>query len=441
MTASKTQTGRNIPVSAANYGFNGLVMALFFALLFGLNSLFPGMDRVLLTTLCLLGMAAILIINDLVYGKVQHRPSTGLLAKPGSRDYWRLAVKLIGLYGTYAVILLLYFLNPFYRDSAISIQFYRSFFIFLQWTAPAILILSFVYFWYVDPRQKDPYDEYWHMGCFLTGQFKKANVIILQEHARVWFIKGFFTPFMFSLLVKYVDVFLSFQLANIFMAPTEYLLTIFYMVDVAYGVLGYILTMRLLDNHIRSTEPTIVGWMTCLMAYSPFYLVGLGLFPYDDGLNWNHWFSGHALLYILFGTVIVVLSLVYALATVAFGYRMSNLTYRGIITAGPYRFSKHPAYLCKVASWWLITLPFIPAQDPQIALYYTLNLVFVSFIYYLRAVTEENHLSNYPEYVDYANQMNTQGIFSPLGRYIPVLQYSEERAKRSKSVVWFKKLK
>ena len=52
------------------------------------------------------------------------------------------------------------------------------------------------------------------------------------------------------------------------------------------------------------------------------------------------------------------LVLVYCLATVAFGYRMSNMTYRGIITSGPYRFTKHPAYLGKVASWWLISLPF-----------------------------------------------------------------------------------
>lgn len=35
---------------------------------------------------------------------------------------------------------------------------------------------------------------------------------------------------------------------------------------------------------------------------------------------------------------------IYAWATIMFGGRFSNLTHRGIITNGPYPWTKHPAY-------------------------------------------------------------------------------------------------
>ena len=69
-------------------------------------------------------------------------------------------------------------------------------------------------------------------------------------------------------------------------------------------------------------------------------------------------FAAIPYLYTLWGSAILALVAIYVWATIAFGARFSNLTHRGIITAGPYRFTKHPAYLAKNLSWWLITLPF-----------------------------------------------------------------------------------
>jgi steroid 5-alpha reductase family enzyme len=145
-------------------------------------------------------------------------------------------------------------------------------------------------------------------------------------------------------------------------------------------------------------------------------------------------------IYYFWGTLIIVLSLMYALATVAFGYRMSNLTFRGIITSGLYRYSKHPAYISKVLSWWLIYLPFFSIDGTWDAVRHTANLCLITLIYYLRARTEENHLSNYPEYVAYANWVNDHGALRLVGKFFPFFKYSEERAKRWKSVVWFKKV-
>jgi len=409
--------------------------------MFIFHKTFPQTTFVQLTMACLLTTAIPLWFYDFLYLRVHQRPSTGLAQKPGKVDRHRLVVKLIGLYGTFLIILIVYHLILGYHIS-IHAPFYNSFFYFLNFTAPWIMILSFIYFREVDRRQKDPYDEYWHMGCLLTGRFQNVRMLFIKEHARVWFIKAFFTPFMFAMLVDRVEYLLAFDWkhqSSFFIPLYNYLLTLFYTIYILYGVLGYILTCRLLDTHIRSTEPTFLGWVVCLVCYQPFYShFGIGLLNYDDHLNWYHWFAFFPGFYYLCGALIIFLSLVYCLATVAIGYRMSNLTFRGIITSGPYRFTKHPAYLSKVASWWLISLPFLSVEGVGIAFHHTLNLSLITFIYYLRARTEENNLSNYSEYVQYANGIKEQGLFRFITKHFPALQYSEEKCKRWKSVVWFK---
>lgn len=438
----KAGTTFSIPKSSSDYRINLFCLLFFFGTIFFLRHQFPAIESTLLTTICLLATAIPLGLYDLIHVQVHKRPSTGLLASAGEVDTKRLVIKLIGLHGTFLIILILYHLLPVYRSSIRAEEFYNHFFDFLNLLAPWIIVLSFIYFWAIDRRQKDPYDGYWHMGCLLTGRWGKVNKVILQEHARVWFIKGFFTPFMFAVLVTYIETLLAFNWGKVpFLSLNNFLLDFAHTVDVVYGVLGYLLTFRLLDTHIQSTEPTFLGWYVCLACYSPFYsTIGIGLFPYDDGLNWDYWLVAYPFFYYFCAIMIIFCTFIYGLATVAIGYRMSNLTFRGIITSGPYRYTKHPAYIGKVASWWLASLPFLSVEGPMLAFKHTFGLIMVTMIYYLRARTEENHLSNYPEYVEYANWMNEHGLFSFIGKCFPALRYSEEKSKRWNSVVWFKKL-
>ena len=126
---------------------------------------------------------------------------------------------------------------------------------------------------------------------------------------------------------------------------------------------------------------------------------------------------------------------VYAWATVIFGIRFSNLTYRGIITNGPYRFSRHPAYLSKNLFWWFATLPFFATSGSLTdAVRNTVLLAMVSGVYFWRAKTEEMHLlsedAKYREYHAWMarNAPITRGL-SRLGRMLrprgPQLQPAE----------------
>ncbi len=428
---------KSLSNSSANYRVNLGCLFLFFTTMVLLPKFFPSMGSIQLMLLCLLTTVIPLWLYDLFIAQIYRRPSTDLLTKPTQFNKERLVIKLIGFYTTIFVILCFYYLiDTVFPDTVL-----KTFLKFLNPAAPWMIVLSLIYFYAIDRRQKNPCDEYWQMGCLITGRWRNIDTQVLKEHTRAWFIKAFFTPFLFVLLLRYLEHFRSFHEQGWnFLFFHGYLLDLFYTADVIYGLLGYVLTCRVLDTHIRSTEPTFLGWFVCLMCYDPLNTYfGIGLFQYDDGLQWQHWFAFFPIFYYFYAIVILFLTLVYGLSTVAFGYRMSNLTYRGLITSGPYRFTKHPAYVCKVASWWLISLPFLSVSGPGVALQNTLSLLFISFIYYLRARTEENHLSNYPEYVEYGNWMNDHGVFRSIGKFLPFLKYSEEKCKRWRSIVWFKK--
>jgi len=126
----------------------------------------------------------------------------------------------------------------------------------------------------------------------------------------------------------------------------------------------------------------------------------------------------------LWGGWLVMLTGVYAWATMVFGLRFSNLTYRGVITHGPYRFTRHPAYLSKNLFWWSATLPFlVTSGGPMEALRNVVGISLVSAIYYWRARTEEAHLLREDaKYREYHAWMAENGIITAplaaLGRAI-----------------------
>ncbi|HEY6452242.1 MAG TPA: isoprenylcysteine carboxylmethyltransferase family protein, partial [Steroidobacteraceae bacterium] len=92
------------------------------------------------------------------------------------------------------------------------------------------------------------------------------------------------------------------------------------------------------------------------------------------------------------------------------------LTHRGIITNGPYRYSRHPAYLAKNLSWWMISMPFMLGADAATSLRCCVLLCLLNGIYYLRAKTEERHLALDPVYREYARWIEAHGALRFLNR-------------------------
>ncbi len=374
---------------------------------------------------------AVIGAGELLWRRCDLNPATGLAGKAlRSPDYARVAVRLLGLLLTLGTIALAYWLLPEYHGS-----FYNPFWAFLQALAGPVALLVVPYFIWTDTHLADPHDSYWQLGrlplLLVRGEGLDAlDGAALRGHFMGWTVKAFFLPLMAVYLSGEVG-----SLANAYTAFAanpgagwyQFLYDLSYMVDLLFCVVGYTITLRLFDSHIRSTEPTVFGWIIALLCYQPFYsVIGDFYLRYDDSIFWDNWLGSLPQLKTIWAGVIVLLLFVYGLSTVAFGLRFSNLTYRGVITSGPYRFTKHPAYLSKNLSWWLISVPWTwPASGHWYeALRNCCALGILNTVYFLRARTEERHLSlRDPDYVAYALWINQHGLLAWLGRLLPFLRY------------------
>lgn len=367
-------------------------------------------------------------LTDLLWRKAHRRPSTGLDFSIDNPSWSRTALKLAGLIGSMGFVGLLYCLFPEYHSA-----FYDPYFAILRIILPAWLALSIPYFYWLDRKMAAPRDGYWHMGKLVTLQWREVDGAIVKQHVLGWLVKGFFLPLAATYLSDGLTNFLSYdidQLAS-FKSWYDFLFDTFYMMDVALASMGYLMSLRIVDAHFRSADATLLGWVVALACYEPFWsLVSQHYLAYQSEPDWSGWLSDWPLLSYFWGGAILTLTAIYVWATVAFGLRFSNLTNRGIITNGPYRWTKHPAYAAKNLSWWMIAAPFL-GHDPLEILRNCLLLLSVNGVYFLRARTEERHLSRDPHYVRYAEWMEARGIFR-FGRSWPVLR---RLAYRKKEVV------
>lgn len=381
-----------------------------------------------LATLVLTGgaMAAWSVAVD----KVHRRPSTGIdwsLRRPSGSLLDVSITKIAGLWATWAGIGFFYCVARWYWDGQ-----YLFAMEVIGTAALPLFVLSIPYVLWLDRFLVSPRDHAWHFGALLIGR-EAWDGEAVWKHWRAWGIKAFFGAFMISILPAGFARVVEADLGAILHDPVALgtlAIEALFLIDVQIGTVGYLFTFRPLDAHIRSGNPLLAGWVAALLCYPPFVWGTMGradVLAYEIGTGgWAYWLQGHPALLWGWAGLLVALTGVYAWATFAFGLRFSNLTYRGVLTNGPYRFTRHPAYLSKNLFWWCSTLPFLVTNgswtDP---VRNTVILGVVSGIYYWRAKTEEAHLlaedAKYREYHAWmaANAPITRGFAALFGRLTP----------------------
>jgi protein-S-isoprenylcysteine O-methyltransferase Ste14 len=271
---------------------------------------------------------------------------------------------------------------------------------------------------WLDRVMIEPRDHSWHFGAMLLNR-EAWELEEVKKHCRSWGIKGFYIAFMVSILPAGFEAFVNASLPATVSDPVmagAVVVDLLFLIDVQIGTVGYLLTFRPLDAHIRSGNPFLAGWVAALICYPPFvygFMSNDGIIGYQHHTaDWTYWLQGHTALLWVWAAVLIFLTTIYAWATVAFGIRFSNLTYRGILTNGPYRWTRHPAYLSKNAFWWLLTLPFlVTSGNPVDMVRNTFSLACVSAVYYWRARTEEAHLlAEDAKYREYHAWMSEHGL-------------------------------
>lgn len=334
----------------------------------------------------------------------------------------RLTYKLLALAFIWGLIAFLYWLLPIYRDT-----FYNDYFAFFLNNAWIFATLGVGYFMLSDVVLEREHDAYWQLGRWLCGHREDADKQEMVELFRGWGVKFFFLALMIPYFLQRINWFLKADIRDLAGFPYDvflFLNEVVFLIDILFAATGYLMTFRLFNTQIRSSEPTLWGWFVAVLCYWPFRDLWGYYLEYGGQVNWVKVFENTGIWFELWMYVLLVFELIFSLSTVALGLRFSNLTYRGLVTGGPYRFTKHPAYVFKNISWWMMYMPFMLfASDWQLALRSCLLLLAVNALYYFRAKTEENHLSHYPEYVEYALKMNEKSIFAPIAKILPFLKY------------------
>lgn len=380
---------------------------------FGHDVVFSAMFVIGMTTLAIFFL-------ELTWQHVYRRASTGLDFRFDDPSWRRTLVKFVGLLASAGIVGLAYWLIPEYHG-----EFYENYrralgLVVLPWFALAI-----PYLFLVDRRMRQPRDGYWHMGAVVMLQWRAVDRSALTQHLLGWAIKGYFLALMFGFLCNDLKWLFLFNFGGLtsFANDYEFLYRFFFLVDVGLATLGYVMAFRLTDTHIRSADSTALGWIVTLACYEPFWsLLARKYLPYDTGYSWGAWLSTHPALYAVWGSAILCLSGVYVWSTVMFGARFSNLTHRGIITDGPYRWTRHPAYLAKNLTWWMIAVPFLPRDNLWDTLPRCAMLIAINLIYFMRAKTEEWHLSRDVQYVTYALWIEQHGLLRMMRR-VPFVRW------------------
>lgn len=374
--------------------------------------------------LILLGFTALpMIVWDAITLRRQTRgkPIDGM-TRFHATSVARVITKLVGLTTSVALLALLYWVFPeYYPSFRPDGGFYSNFFTLCRLAGPWALLACAIYFFLIDSRLREPRDGYWHLGRVALLSFDEVEWPKVWNHLRTWAVKGFFMPLMFVFLCDNLPG-LHFHGWPDFNAAFVYLHNLLFTVDLAFVSCGYLLTLRWIQSHVRSAEPTGLGWTAALVCYLPFWkFIGDLYLGYWGDRAWDNWLRPGEPLYYAWGIGILAFETIFVWATVSFGLRFSNLTHRGIVRHGPYYFTKHPAYISKICAFAMISVPWLDSRGWAQGTRNCLMLAGLAFIYWIRARTEERHLASidsaYGIYADEVRSRHRRWLGIPRGLF------------------------
>lgn len=173
---------------------------------------------------------------------------------------------------------------------------------------------------------------------------------------------------------------------------------------IAVGVylFGYCVEHEKLGSKIKSIDSTWLGWIVTVICYAPFFAVLFYIIPKGDQ---DLAFFKNETITVVVRVIIMVVVLFKTWTIFTLGTKSSNLTNRGIVTKGPYKWIRHPHYLAKMIVWWICLIP-SALEHPWL----TGGMIFWTTIYVLRALTEELHLQKDPDYKTYMKDVKWRFI-------------------------------
>jgi protein-S-isoprenylcysteine O-methyltransferase Ste14 len=275
-----------------------------------------------------------------------------------------------------------------------NFSYFFHYFVDIYWAANLVLVLPFLYLF--DKHRTVEQDKYSNLVKSIVSFVSLSRTPHWNKDARLGMLTLLVKFFYIPLLVTWVinNTMYQSHLTHAFhwdlATVNAYLVALFIYVDTSIYCFGYLFEFNFLKNTIKSVEPTLLGWVVCLWCYPPFNFFSFRIFDFELIRIWRShpvWLNAVML------CLITVLWGIFAWASLSLGWKASNLTNRGIVWHGPYRFVRHPAYTSKLFVWYI--------QGIIFGQYFLGILIGFTIIYVLRAWTEEQHLSLDHDYLEY----------------------------------------
>lgn len=257
-------------------------------------------------------------------------------------------------------------------------------------------------------------------GRQMSAEEKNALMFLL--------IKLFFGPLMLSSL--YLDLNWCQKLSHQFHPVTWlarfdlyyiFFVHLIFVVDAALFFIGYHTEGTFLKNEVRDVETKLWRVLVCILCYPPFNAVTISVVggSYEDPYILVGGDFHSVWTWVLRVFAVGFLGLLIS-SSISLFTRASNLTNRGIVSWGPYRFVRHPGYLAKNLYWLVTLIPWLIPNPRSIYFswgQYGVNCLgilcgFLAWgtIYFLRAISEEQFLSRDPDYMAYCKKVQYRFI-------------------------------
>lgn len=251
-----------------------------------------------------------------------------------------------------------------------------------------------------------------------------------ETHAMMFLlVKAFYGPLMvnaaltgYHTLPRYFEeIQVQCEWAGFFDRGYMLLVTLIFFLDAALFAVGYHSESGLMRNKLRYVETNPLHILVCVCCYPPCNMPTTAFFG-PSNRDPHIIFAGdpmHPMTWIL--RVLALLSLLLLLsASYALFTKASNLTNRGIVHWGPYRYIRHPGYLGKNLYWLMTSIPIFFPNTRNPLFEWSDYLVFCVMsiggmigwgaMYFLRSITEERFLMRDPDYVAYCQKVKYRFI-------------------------------
>lgn len=370
-------------------------------------------DTVLLV---LLLPAMTMALYELSALKVHRRPSTGLdFSLPlNGWNIGRCTFKLLAHWCCWSAIALYYWCSKENQEMARADVVFAAILRLL----PILVILSPIYIILTDRYQTTPLDEAWQFGRWITKRPGASLTEGAKQFALSYALRAFFLPWALAAIPGLMHASEMSLLDVVHLTPRSilaYLIAKALVVETIFVAIGYSLALRVLDTHYKATFSHVGAWIVTLICYYPFSNSAITWFNhYEPAKDWTSLIPKGSALDFMWCVLIASALGTNLVANISFGLRFSNLSRRGLNTAGLYRYFAHPSYFAKVINWWLIYLPFVPSNGVAEAVRSLILMCAITLIYYLRGRAEQNELSDDPQYLEHLARIRATGAWAQI---------------------------